>query len=195
MDNGQNGDTLLGKLLRIDVDSTFPFAIPADNPFVSDPGTLDEIWAVGLRNPWRFSFDRLTGDLFVADVGQSSSEEINFEPATSPGGLNYGWRLMEGNQCFNPSSNCNDGTLLLPVFEYSHSLGCSVTGGYRYRGMEMPEHFGTYIFGDFCSGRIWGSSDNGDGTWSTTELLDTNLSISSFGEDENGELYTDMMMA
>jgi len=186
----QSGTTLLGKILRIDVDQGLPYAIPQDNPFVSDPAVRDEIWALGLRNPWRFSFDRLTGDLFIADVGQNAWEEVSFEPATSGGGRNYGWRRMEGAHCFNPASNCNDGSLVLPVLEYSHALGCSITGGYRYRGTGMPEHFGTYFFGDFCSGRIWGGIENAEtGAWAPTELLDSDLLISTFGEDEQGELY------
>jgi glucose/arabinose dehydrogenase len=174
--NGQNPRTLLGKILRIDVDSPSPFA--------------PEIWALGLRNPWRFTFDRLTSDLFIGDVGQNRWEEIDFEPAGSGGGRNYGWRFMEGSQCFQPQSGCNDGTLTLPVLEYSHAEGCSVTGGYRYRGISMPEHVATYFFADFCSGRIWGGrQDEATGGWTRTELLDSTLSISTFGEDESGELY------
>ncbi len=186
----QSGNTLLGKILRIDVDQGLPYAIPMDNPFVSDPAVRDEIWAVGLRNPWRFSFDRLTGDLFIADVGQNAWEEVSFEPATGPGGRNYGWRRMEGSHCFNPGSNCSDGSLVLPILEYSHSDGCSITGGYRYRGTEMPDHSGKYLYGDFCSGRIWGGVESAEtGTWTATDLLDSELSISTFGEDEHGELY------
>ena len=186
----QSGSTLLGKILRIDVDQGVPYGIPLDNPFVADPAVRDEIWALGLRNPWRFSFDRLTGDLFIADVGQNAWEEVSFEPVTSGGGRNYGWRRMEGAHCFNPASNCDDGSLVLPILEYSHSLGCSITGGYRYRGAEMPERFGTYFFGDFCSGRIWGGIENVEtGTWTSTELLDSDVLISTFGEDEQGELY------
>ena len=189
----QSGTTLLGKILRIDVDQGLPYGIPPDNPFVADPAVRDEIWARGLRNPWRFSFDRLTGDLFIADVGQNAYEEVSFEPSingSSGGGRNYGWRRMEGTHCFNPGNNCNDGSLVLPILEYSHAQGCSITGGYRYRGFEMPEHFGTYFFGDFCSGRIWGGIENVEtGAWVSTELLDSELLISTFGEDELGELY------
>ncbi len=189
----QSGSSLLGKVLRVDVDQGLPYAVPLDNPFASDPAVRDEIWALGLRNPWRFSFDRLTGDLFIADVGQNAYEEVSFEPSingSSGGGRNYGWRRMEGTHCFNPGSNCSDGSLVPPILEYSHSLGCSITGGYRYRGAEMPEHFGTYFFGDFCSGRIWGGTENAEtGAWTSTELLDSELSISTFGEDEQGELY------
>jgi len=186
----QSGNTLLGKILRIDVDQGLPYGIPLDNPFVADPAVRDEIWALGLRNPWRFSIDRLTGDVFIADVGQNAWEEVSFEPAASGGGRNYGWRRMEGAHCFNPAFNCNDGSLVLPILEYSHSLGCSITGGYRYRGAEMPEHSGTYFYGDFCSGRIWGGIENVEtGTWTSTELLDSELLISTFGEDDRGELY------
>jgi len=185
----QNPDSLLGKMLRIDVDSDVPYGVPPDNPFISNEQARDEIWALGLRNPWRFSFDRSTGDLFIGDVGQGSWEEIDYQPAGSTGGENYGWRLMEGNNCFNPSTNCNDGSLTLPVIEYGHDFGCSVTGGYRYRGKGNPLLSELYIYGDFCSGRIWGAKPGGDGNWSAEELLDTNLKISAFGEDEVGELY------
>lgn len=187
--NAQNLGTFHGKILRIDVDNGFPYAIPLNNPFIGNPGALDEIWAFGLRNPWRFSFDRLTGDLFVADVGQDAWEEINFQLFGSSGGENYGWRFMEGNHCFNPPANCNDGTLTLPILEYSHSLGCSVTGGYRYRGSQIPQLFGTYLYGDFCSGLLWGATENGPNDWSTELLLDTDISISAFGEDQFGEVY------
>jgi len=196
-DGGDAGDpgnraqslgTLLGKILRIDVDGAFPYAIPPSNPFLATPGALPEIWAYGLRNPWRFSFDRQTGDLLIGDVGQSQREEVDFQPAASAGGQNYGWRLMEGSLCYNPPTGCNDGTLTLPILEYDHSVGCSITGGYRYRGARFPQLVGRYFYGDFCSGRIWGGSQSGP-TWSTVELVDTTLSITSFGEDEGGEVY------
>jgi glucose/arabinose dehydrogenase len=187
--NAQTLSNLLGKILRIDVDGGIPYSIPADNPFTGEPGASAEIWALGLRNPWRFSFDRLTGDLFVADVGQSNLEEVNFQPFDSPGGENYGWRLMEGSACFNPAVNCDNGMLTPPILEYDHSLGCSVTGGYRYRGNENPGLLGVYFYGDFCTGRIWGAIQNNAGQWTTTVLLDTDLSITAFGEDENGEIY------
>ena len=187
--NAQNPGTLLGKMLRIDVDSGVPYAIPSSNPFVGNPEVLDEIWALGLRNPWRFSFDRQTGDLFIADVGQKIWEEVNWQPASSPGGENYGWRLMEGMHCFNPATDCNDGTLTLPIIEYDHSVGCSITGGYRYRGRQNPSLFGYYLYADFCTGRIWGATENGNGRWVVTELLDTDFRITTFGEDEAGEIY------
>jgi glucose/arabinose dehydrogenase len=197
-DGGSGGDpqnhaqtlsSVLGKLLRIDVDTGSPYAIPADNPFRNEPGAALEIWALGLRNPWRFSFDRLTGDLFLTDVGQAEREEINVQAVSSPGGENYGWRLMEGSLCFNPAAGCNDGTLTLPVLEYDHTEGCSVSGGYRYRGAINGELEGIYFYGDFCTGRLWGASQDQQGTWSTVELLDTELQITSFGEDQAGELY------
>jgi glucose/arabinose dehydrogenase len=187
--NGQDLGTLLGKILRIDVDNGVPYDIPPDNPFVSDGSARDEIWSYGLRNPWRFSFDRLTGDMFIGDVGQSSWEEVNFQPSTSTGGENYGWRLMEGNSCFNPATNCNNGTLTLPILVYSHSVGCSVTGGYRYRGSKNPDLHGIYLYGDYCTGLIWGVQEDGLGGWNTSLLLDTNFLISTFGEDESGEIY------
>jgi hypothetical protein len=185
----QNRATLLGKMLRIDVDGGVPYGIPSDNPFRDNPDVLDEIWALGLRNPWRFSFDRLTGDLFIADVGQSEWEEVNFEQASSAGGENYGWRFMEGAHCYNPLTDCNDGSLALPILEYSHSVGCSITGGYRYRGSQNSDLFGTYLFADYCTGRIWGATASGNGDWSSSELLDTDFFISTFGEDEAGEIY------
>jgi len=187
--NAQNSGTLLGKMLRIDVDSALPYAIPPDNPFVDNAEVLSEIWALGLRNPWRFSFDRQTGDLFIADVGQGNWEEVDFQPATSPGGENYGWRLMEATHCYDPSTDCNDGTLTLPIIEYDHSVGCSITGGYRYRGSRIRDLFGVYLYADYCTGNIWGAKEDGNGGWMVTELLDTDFRISTFGEDEAGEIY------
>ena len=187
--NAQTLSNLLGKILRIDVDGVSPYSIPPDNPFLGDPGVSEEIWAFGLRNPWRFSFDRLTGDLFVADVGEKNLEEVSYQPVDSRGGENYGWRLMEGSECFNPAANCDNGMLTLPILEYDHSLGCSITGGYRYRGNANPGLSGVYFYGDFCTGRIWGATQNNAGEWTTTVLLDTDLSITAFGEDETGEIY------
>jgi glucose/arabinose dehydrogenase len=186
----QNLRTLLGKMLRIDVDRGRRYAIPPDNPFVNRPGARKEIWALGLRNPWRFSFDRLTGALFIGDVGQHNWEEVNVQPANSPGGENYGWRRMEGRHCFRPASNCDDGTLTLPILEYSHNDNrrCSITGGYRYRGRRIPQHYGTYFYGDYCTGLIWGARPDGR-HWTATRLLDLPLNTSAFGEDEVGELY------
>jgi glucose/arabinose dehydrogenase len=189
LNNAQNPATLLGKMLRIDVESgVSPYSIPGDNPFLQDPGVLNEIWAFGLRNPWRFSFDRLTGDLYIGDVGQNSFEEIDFQSFSSSGGENYGWRIMEGLHCFNPSTGCNQNGLELPVFEYDHSLGCSVSGGEVYRGQESFLMNGIYLFGDFCSGRIWGLQRDGT-AWQNRLILNSTLRITSFGEDESRELY------
>ena len=182
----QDLGSLLGKLLRIDVDGGTPYAVPADNPFVDLHSARPEIWAYGLRNPWRFSFDRTTGDLFIGDVGQNEIEEIDFQPVSSVGGENYGWSCMEGDDSvnFNP---CDGSPLTAPILVYNHQLGCSVTGGYRYRGA-ITAMDGLYIFGDFCSGKIWFAAESG-GEWSAEEWADTGVSISSFGEDEEGELY------
>jgi glucose/arabinose dehydrogenase len=186
---GQNLGTLLGKMIRIDVDTASPYAVPADNPFAGEAGAEPEIWALGLRNPWRFSFDRVTGDAFITDVGQSLWEEVNFQPAHSGGGENYGWSVMEGNHCFNPEVGCDATGLTLPVIEYPHTVGCSVTGGFRYRGRRIPEILGQYLFSDWCVGRIWGASQDGGGNWSAIELLDTPHQPVGFGEDEAGELH------
>ena len=183
--HGQDLSTLLGKLLRIDVDGSD--LVPASNPFVDTPGARGEIWASGLRNPWRFTFDRLTGDMFIADVGQKTREEISFQPADSTGGENYGWRLMEGTVCFNPEVDCNDGSLVLPILDYENAGRASVTGGYRYRGSRFPQLQGLYFFADFMRGHLFAlSEDNGD--W-TTHGPRRFLGISSFGEDEAGEIY------
>jgi glucose/arabinose dehydrogenase len=184
--NGQRLDTLLGKLLRIDVDSGDTYAVPTDNPFAAGGG-MPEIWAYGLRNPWRFSFDSLTGDMYIADVGQNQWEEINFQPADSPGGENYGWVYREGANPFQGTPPA-DLELVDPVHEYRHGVGCSVTGGFVYRGEALPAFRGIYLFSDFCSGRVWGLI-NVDGNWQSEELFMTGYNVSSFGEDENGELY------
>ncbi len=191
--NSQNRQNFLGKLLRLDV-TTNPsvYTIPADNPFVNDANTLDEIWSFGIRNPWRWSFDKLTGDIWIGDVGQNAREEINFQPASSSGGENYGWNCREGSIAFNnPASACSGvSDFAEPVFDYvsGGSIGCSVTGGIRYRGCEYPALYGKYVFGDFCSGRFW-TIDEENGEWVTQEVLNSNVSISGFGEDANGELY------
>jgi uncharacterized protein (TIGR03437 family) len=180
---------LRGKMLRIDTESGAPtYDIPPSNPFAGRTGFRGEIWAVGLRNPWRYSFDRETKDLWIADVGQNRAEEINFQPASSRGGENYGWRMMEGLQCFSPSSGCNREGLTLPVHEYSRSAGISITGGFVYRGSRYPSLNGTYIYADWGSGRIWGLRRSGE-NWENRELLASGLQISAFGEDEHGEIY------
>ncbi|HEY4721790.1 MAG TPA: PQQ-dependent sugar dehydrogenase, partial [Anaerolineae bacterium] len=188
--NGQNLNVLLGKLLRIDVNGAQPYAIPPSNPFVNAKDVRAEIWAYGLRNPWRFSFDRVTGALYIADVGQSLYEEIDFQSASSTGGENYGWRSMEGLHCYNPSSGCDQSGLVLPVAEYSHADGgCSITGGYVYRGTQYPALNGLYFFADYCSGKIWSLQRDAAGQWQMTERLDSGALITSFGEDQAGELY------
>lgn len=181
--NGQNTETLLGTMLRIDVDGGSPYAIPADNPF-DQGGGRPEIFAWGLRNPWRWSFDRATGQLWVGDVGQNQWEEIDLVVR----GGNYGWNIREGAHCYNASS-CNGASLIDPVAEYSHAEGCSVTGGFVYRGTAMPSLAGTYLYGDFCSGRLWGLSFDSSGSATSRVLLDSGISISSFGEGLDGEIF------
>ncbi|HNB41257.1 MAG TPA: PQQ-dependent sugar dehydrogenase [Anaerolineales bacterium] len=176
--NGQNTETLLGKLLRIDVNNGDPYSIPVDNPFGN------EVWAYGLRNPWRISFDRATGDLWIGDVGQNQYEEIDYLPAGSPGGANFGWSVMEGLHGYDGEAQPG---LLLPVVEYSHEIGCSVTGGYVYRG-SMPEWNGVYLYGDYCSGSVSGLILV-DGQWQSRVLFEAVATITSFGQDEAGELY------
>jgi glucose/arabinose dehydrogenase len=191
-DRAQNLNSLLGKMLRIDVNGTSSgkaYRIPSTNPFVGRAG-LDEIWALGLRNPWRWSFDRLTGDLWIADVGQADWEEVDRASRSFGGGrgINYGWDDMEGRHCFEPKSGCITAGRTLPLAEYSHALGCSVTGGYVYRGLREPLLYGGYFFGDFCSGRIWAFAANAPPEAAEVQILDTALNISSFGETEASEL-------
>ncbi|MBI1224759.1 MAG: T9SS type A sorting domain-containing protein [Bacteroidetes bacterium] len=191
--NGQKLTTFLGKMHRIDVDNGTPYSIPPTNPFVSDPNTLDEIWALGMRNPWRFSFDRLTGDLWIGDVGQDDWEEVDFQPANSTGGENYGWKIMEGTHCYPPStSNCDMTGLTLPVAEYANAgaTGCSMTGGFVYRGFSYPELYGRYLYTDYCSGLLWSLEPDGNGGWTKTQIADfINNQLVSFGENKNGELF------
>jgi glucose/arabinose dehydrogenase len=183
--NGQRLDTLLGKILRIDVRGD-AYAVPADNPFLIRPDARPEIWAYGLRNPWRFSFDRATGDLYIGDVGQDEYEEVDVQPAGSAGGRNYGWNIMEG---FHPYKGGSTEGLIPPAAEYEHASGnCSVTGGYVYRGGAIPSLEGIYLFGDYCTGQTWVLRRFPDG-WRAAEWFGMRISISSFGEDENGELY------
>ena len=191
--NGQNTGVLLGKILRIDVDgapaSGKAYAIPSSNPFASggiEPGAgLPEIWAYGLRNPWRFSFDRANGDLYIGDVGQSAWEEIDRQAAGSKGGQNYGWNAFEGTHCY---SSCAGVSYVPPVAEYGHALGCSVSGGYVYRGAQQPSLKGYYLFGDYCSGTVFIIAA-GPGSKTPKAVASTGLSISSFGEGEDGEVY------
>jgi glucose/arabinose dehydrogenase len=189
-ENGQDPTALLGKILRLDVNQVgdeTPYAIPSDNPFADGVDGRPEVWALGLRNPWRFSFDRETGDLYVADVGQNEIEEVSFQSAGSDGGENYGWNVMEGSACFR-DANCETDGFVLPVAEYDHSQGCSVTGGYVYRGTAVPDLRGVYLFADYCSGLLWGLGRNANGDWAHTAPLETGLNISSFSETADGEL-------
>lgn len=186
--NAQNNNSLLGKLLRIDVESgSGPYTIPLNNPYRQTGGYRGEIWALGLRNPWRFSFDRAMGNLYIADVGQNLYEEIDVQPASSTGGENYGWRIMEGNQCYK-NTTCNQTGLVLPVVQYDHSQGCAIIGGVVYHGHRYPPMQGIYFYGDYCSGRIWGLKRSGT-AWENTLLLNAPFRISSFGEDGAGNLY------
>ena len=192
---GQDLTTMLGKILRIDIDQTSTgknYAIPPSNPFVSNPNALPEIWSYGLRNPWKISFDRTEGNLFIADVGQYQWEEINYQPKDSTGGENYGWRLMEGFHCFEPSTDCTASVttpLTMPVLEYEHiNEACSVTGGYVYRGKHQTKT-GSYYYGDYCDGKIRAANMDENGDWTTEVVNESGLFISSFGEDTNGEHY------
>jgi len=195
-DGGSGGDpgnraqsltSLLGKILRIDVNHGTHYAIPPSNPFAGRSSGR-EIWDYGLRNPWRFSFDRSTHALFIGDVGQNAWEEVDIGRS---GGLNFGWRVMEGNHCYNPSSGCNRSGKVLPIVEYSHSFGCAVTGGYVYRGSVYSTLKGAYFYADYCSGRIWAMDAAAAlrGSSRVRQVLDTGLSISSFGENQAGELF------
>jgi glucose/arabinose dehydrogenase len=187
--SGQDMGTLLGKMLRIDPHASGgkAYTIPADNPFVGKPGIKPEIWASGLRNPWRFSFDRLTGDLWIGDVGQNTWEEVDFQPGGSKGGQNYGWSCFEGNHGYK---SCRPKNAVGPIYEYNHSTGgCVVTGGYVYRGTAIPALDGAYVFADYCTG-VMTALVRRNGRIVGKKVLATNLqSVASFGEDQNGELY------
>jgi glucose/arabinose dehydrogenase len=186
--HSQNLRSLLGKILRVDVDRAQPYAVPADNPFVAHPDARAEIWAFGLRNPWRFAFDRVTGDLFIGDVGQDQFEEINLERAPRRGGQNYGWNLTEGSGCYR-ANRCPTEGITFPIIEYNHAEGCSVTGGVVYRGCRMPGHAGTYFYGDFCSGFVSSIRlDTGEQLDWTSEL-GPHPALTSFGVDADGEVY------
>jgi glucose/arabinose dehydrogenase len=185
----QETNHLLGKLLRLDVEHAATYSIPADNPLVGVPGAREEIWSRGLRNPWRFSFDRSTGELYIGDVGQDSWEEIDVVTLAEAKGANFGWPILEGNHCFPPDKPCTTIGLVPPKIEYPHASGCSVTGGYRYRGGKWPRWYGLYFYGDWCSGRLWGASQKPDGSWTSSEVESTGAMIVSFGEDDQGELY------
>lgn len=177
--NGQNTEALLGKILRLDVNNGDPYSIPSDNPFGN------EVWAYGLRNPWRFSFDRAIGDLYIGDVGQGQWEEIDYLPAGAESGANFGWSVMEGSYSYDSEPQSG---MFLPAAEYSHNEGgCSVTGGYVYRGA-LPEWNGVYLYGDYCSGKVWALILS-DGQWQSRVMFETGATITSFGQDESGEIY------
>jgi glucose/arabinose dehydrogenase len=192
--NAQNPNVLLGKILRLDVDAPVAanraYALPPDNPYgpdgTSPGGGLPEIWAIGLRNPWRFSFDLRLGDLYIGDVGQSGWEEIDRQPADSTGGENYGWNVMEGRHCY--LDDCDQTGYVKPIAEYPTSSGCAVTGGYVYRGAGQPELQGVYVFADYCSGIVY-TLQVDEGTITPKPVLESGLNVSAFGEDEEGELY------
>jgi glucose/arabinose dehydrogenase len=186
--NAQNPQTLLGAMLRIDVksDSEAPYTIPEDNPFADGEEGLPEIWAIGLRNPWRFSFDIETGDLYIGDVGQNQYEEVDFQPADSTGGENYGWNIYEASHSYEGATQ--EGTVP-PIAEYGRSAGCSITGGYVYRGEDVPSLTGLYLYSDFCTGTVWWARQDDDGEWEGDVLFDTDIPVSSFGQDLAGEIY------
>jgi glucose/arabinose dehydrogenase/mono/diheme cytochrome c family protein len=186
--NSQDPKQYLGKMLRIDVNAD-PYAIPPDNPFVGNPDYLPEIWALGLRNPWRYTFDRLTGDLYIGDVGQWHIEELDVQPADSKGGENYGWSAYEGTEVYLEDETVLGGEMTPPVLQHIHDEGQSITGGYVYRGQELPGLWGLYIYGDYITGAVWLAYPDDTGVWQTPLLMDTSLVISSFGEDEQGEIY------
>ncbi|MCE7939225.1 glucose dehydrogenase [bacterium] len=196
--NAQRPGTWLGKILRVDVDADPPYpaadrryGIPASNPFAADPDFLPEIWAYGLRNPWRFGFDRLTGDLFIGDVGAGAWEEIDHQPAGDAGGRNYGWPIYEADGCYREDPDCDSAIVTVaPILSYPHEDGnCAVTGGTVYRGAASPALWGVYLYADYCSGRVWGAARDSAGAWRSVPLLDSSLAISSFGEDAAGEVY------
>jgi glucose/arabinose dehydrogenase len=184
----QNLGSLLGKILRLDVDRADPYGVPPTNPFIDQTSARPEIWAYGLRNPWRIAFDPLTGDLYIGDVGQNNYEEVDVALAGAAGGQNYGWRVTEGLHC-NIPQNCDAAALgaTPPVAEYDHTQGCSVTGGYVYRGSRSPALTGIYFYSDYCSGTIWGLRYLGQ--WENAKLLESGRRVSSFGQDESGEIY------
>jgi len=185
----QNPKEYLGKMLRIDVNHGTLYAIPASNPFYNSATTLGEIWAIGLRNPWRFSFDRLTGDLWIADVGQNAIEEINFQKANSKGGENYGWRCYEGNEVYNISACTSSSTLTFPVYTYLHDTECSITGGYVFRGTNSSAYYGHYFFADYCSDKIW-TLHKVNNTWEKEDFGQfPGNNFSTFGEGDQGQLY------
>ena len=212
LDSGQDLTSLFGKVIRIDINGS-PYSIPKSNPFYGIKNAREEVWAWGLRNVWRFSFDKKTGDIYYGDVGQNKWEEVNFEPASSSGGNNYGWRQMEASYCFEPKENCKRDGMVLPIIEYPNDAyhpafalgrknqlnveGCSVTGGYVYRGEKLKGFKGVYFFGDYCSGNIWsfkvkdGKANEFKNRTEEINIADGEFTnyISSFGQDADGEIY------
>jgi glucose/arabinose dehydrogenase len=187
-ESAQDLGTLFGKILRLDVDSTEPYAVPPSNPFANRAEARGEIWSYGLRNPWRLSFDRATGDLWIGDVGDAMWEEVDFQPASSRGGENYGWPMYEGFQCMQ-ADQCDVDGLVAPLVTYGHNMNCCVIGGYVYRGASAPELIGTYLFGDLCTGGVFALDGSADQGWTRLELGYQPIKISSFGEDPAGEVY------
>ncbi len=198
-DGGSGGDpenraqdktTYLGKILRIDVNHGDPYSVPGNNPFVHEAEAKPEIWAYGVRNPWRISFDKLTGDLYIADVGQSTTEEVNFQKANNPGGQNYGWRCYEGTGAYNKTGNCENAIQTPPILEYAHTDNrCAITGGYVYRGTAEAALRGAYFYADYCGGQLYYALRQQDGSWQTTEALQDVKAVTTFGENSAGELF------
>jgi glucose/arabinose dehydrogenase len=193
-EQAQSLSTIYGKILRIDVDSAQPYAIPPTNPFVSQAGARGEIWSYGFRNPWRFTFDASTGDMWIADVGDAASEEVDMQPASSQGGENYGWPMLEGTECMDPT-HCHDRGLVAPLVTYGHNMNCAVMGGYVYRGQTVPALMGSYLFGDLCTGGVFTLLSTADSGWKRVELGFQPIKISSFGEDASGDVYVVDMQA
>jgi glucose/arabinose dehydrogenase len=184
----QTTTSIYGKILRIDVDSAQPYAVPPTNPFVDTPGARPEIWAYGFRNPWRFSFDRSTGDMWIGDVGDARWEEVDMQPANSHGGENYGWPYFEGAECTD-QSHCQDSNLIAPLVTYGHNMNCAVMGGYVYRGPSVPAFDGRYLFGDLCTGGIFTMTGDAQQGWTRVELGFSPIKIDSFAEDPNEDIY------
>jgi glucose/arabinose dehydrogenase len=187
-EKAQDVTSIFGKILRIDVDSAEPYAIPPSNPFVNQSGARGEIWSYGFRNPWRFSFDRTTGDMWMGDVGDAKAEEVDFQPANSQGGENYGWPMLEGNECMI-AEHCHDPGLVAPLVTYGHDMNCAVMGGYVYRGQTAQGLAGSYLFGDLCTGGVFTLRGSAEQGWKRLELGFQPIKIASFGEDPGGEMY------
>jgi glucose/arabinose dehydrogenase len=187
-DQSQQLTSVYGKILRVDVDSAQPYTIPPTNPFVDRPGAMGEIWSYGFRNPWRFSFDRSTGDMWIADVGDAKWEEVDMQSASSGGGENYGWPYFEGTECMDPQ-HCQDSNLVGPLVTYGHNMTCAAMGGYLYRGPSVPAFTGKYIFGDLCTGGVFTINGSQAQGWTRVELGFNPIKIDSFAEDPAGDVY------